>query len=248
MNTFHMNPEGFKKFYRRFLFIFLIVFIITPPTFAYVIPRNEFKILTFVITIMAFIICFGIGGFIGYRRLRETWLTYTLTIGEDYIFRKQLHYPDIKIEKDEITTIKNVYNGIVIKTKNWRKFILIPHGLEKIEDVKSLLSQWKPIEQYSKKKLFFAIFLGIIILCGVLLVLKYFLFPTISTKPSIITIDVILFILFSTVTVLLFIIKRLNLPIDERIPPRWFFIFAIIILVLLLISIVGHLLLDVPTK
>ena len=245
MNTFRLNPEGFKKFHRRILFIFLIVFIIIPPTLVYVVPRNEFKILPFIITMIVFIIGIGMGGFIGYRRLRETWPTYTLTIGEDYIFRKQLHYPDIKIEKDEITAIKNVYNGIVIKTKDWRKFILIPHGLEKMEEAKILLSQWKPINQYSKKKLFFAIFLGTIILCVVLLVFKFFLFPI---KPSRLTIDIIIFILLSAVTLLFLTIKKLNLPIDQRIAPRWFFIFEIIILVLLLISIVGHLLFDVSTK
>jgi hypothetical protein len=246
MNTFHLNTEGFKTFHKRFLFIFLIVFIIIPPTLVYVAPQNEFKILPFIITMIVFIIGIGMGGFIGYRRLRETWPTYTLTIGEDYIFRKQLHYPDIKIDKNEITTIKNVYMGVVIKTKDWRKFILIPHGLEKMEEAKYLLSQWKPIEKYSKKKIFFAVFLGTIIICGVLLFFKYFLFPI---KPSRITMDVIVFILLSTVLVLPFIIKRLKLPVDERaLAPRWFFILSIIILVLLLMSMLGHLLFDVLAK
>ena len=155
----------------------------------------------------------GLAFWCSLRKLRETSRTYSLTIGEDFILRKQLHHADVKIERDEITTIlKTITGDILVKNKNFLRFIVIPSGLDGLEDVERLLNQWKPIKQVSKKKTVCMLFIGVFILFWILAGLEYLVS---ATGFGLVTISILSFLAACLTTILLLLMWRFP-HLDDR--------------------------------
>jgi hypothetical protein len=182
-----------------------------------------------------FVIIFGgLGFYRGLRRMNETWSTYKLTVADDHILKQQSYHPGIRIERAEVTAIWKASTGdIVVKTKDWKKFIAIPRSLNGLQEVEGILSQWKPIKQYPRTKIFLSYSLPFLILLVVVLASRGYLRDHTPNMPAI-------FIAFLAITVVhLFVLRTLRrFPnLDERSKPkRWQFIFMIISILLFVIS------------
>ncbi len=236
MNTYGVKPEGFSVVRKRVLLGGGVVLVLALLGAAFAIPSRDHTILPFGITAVIFFIIAGSVFSRNLRRLRETWSTYTLAIGEDFILKQQSHYPDIRINREEITTIQKAYTGeLAVKTRNWRRFILIPRSLNGIEEVERLLSQWKPIVQYSKQKAMFAYSAGVLVLFGVLLAFRYFLS---GETPSLSSLS--LFVIIIMLLNIFGVREMRRFPnIDDRSKPkRWQFILQIGFLLLFVISLI----------
>ncbi len=234
MKTYTVKPEGINPVRKCMLFFSAVFLVLVLAGLALILP--EITTLSFGITAV-FVVLFGGFGFRrGLRRLVETWPTYTLTVADDYILKQQAHYPDIRISRDEVKSIRKVFTGeIAVKTKDWKKFIVIPPSLIGIEEVENLLGQWKPIKQVPRGMTLLQYFLPIFIVVLCIAVGRGYLRSS-GPDPAVI-IGAVLVILILNVF-LMRTLKRIP-NLDERSKPkRWRFILMIGYIVLMLVSIV----------
>lgn len=235
MRTYTVKPEGIDPVRKRML-LFGMSFIVIVLAGVWLIMPDVSPV-GFGAAVLFVIIFVGFGFRRGVQRLVETWPTYTLTVGDDYILKQQSHYPDIRINRDEVKAIRKVFTGeIAVKTRDWKKFIVIPPSLIGIEEVEAVLNQWTPIKPVPRAKAIFQYSAGIFIVLIFFAVGRSYLRGG-SPDPAVITI-VVLAILVANVF-LMRTMKRIP-NLDERSKPkRWRFILMIVYIVLLVISAVA---------
>jgi hypothetical protein len=239
MNTYRVKPEGFNSIQKRIWIggILAVIFALTGVA-AIISLEDRKSLLAFGLTVAT---VFIVAGFVFYRstkRLRESWQTYTLMIGDDLILRQQSHYPDITIRREEITKIQRVFTGdIVVKTKEWMKFISIPRSLNGIEEVEQILNQWKSVKQAPNQKLFLAltILVSVASFFGILFALRPFLS---DHRPGFLTSQIFPFIIAVVALIALSWLRRFPHIDDRSKPKRWQFILVVAYLMLTVISIV----------
>ncbi len=229
MKTYTVRPEGINPLRKRMLifgaaFALLVlggIRLLMPD-----VPPLAFGLATLFVGLFG-----GLGFRRGLRRLVETWPTYALTVGDDYILKRQYHYPDIRINVDEIKTIQKVFTGeIAVKTKDWKKFIVIPPSLIGVEEVEALLRQWKPITEVPRTKTLMYYFLLFLFAVPLFVAGRGYLKGG-APDPNVI-LAVVLVVLVLNVFVMRTMKRIPNL--DERAKPkRWRFIIMIGYIVLL---------------
>ena len=234
MKTYTVKPDGFNAVRRRMLITGISTFSISFLGAALLLSAGGLTPLGFG---LLFIIVFVAGGIAIRRSIqhqRETWSSYTLTLEDDYILKQQSHHADIRINLDEITAIQKAYTGdIVVKTKSWKKYILIPKGLNGFDEVESYLAGLKPIKK-QPVALMLSVFatVAVISLSAVGAIGVYLQGYT----PSLLTIFLVVIILLIMSLILLVVLRRMP-GVDERArPKRWHLIFMIGYILLLVIS------------
>jgi hypothetical protein len=78
----------------------------------------------------------------GIKRSRESWLSYELDIGEDFLTRRINDFPELEIQRHEITKIRESSTGLRVETESKDRVIGIAPALVGYEDAKTRLSQW----------------------------------------------------------------------------------------------------------
>lgn len=89
----------------------------------------------------------GIGLYVGTKRLRTTWMSYELELGENVVVRRQAGLPDVEIHRSGVSAIKeNPRNGIMIEADDPQACIFIPRALNHYEELRERLLEWKVFE------------------------------------------------------------------------------------------------------
>jgi len=151
VRTYHTAPEGFAPARNRLLrqrailcagiVVFLVV--LQYRTFADSWRSDSItSVLPAVIVLIFLLGALAVGVKIGNNRIRDSWLSYELTIGEDFLIRRMKDHPEIEIQRSEITAIREDGTGLRVQTKQRGYEIGIPSGLVGYEDAKSRVSQW----------------------------------------------------------------------------------------------------------
>ena len=250
MNTYGVRPGDFEAFKNRLLLLNGLIFLSVSVGLVFIFPfRDKIGIIamTTAIVLVLIIAFFAIKRTI--RRLREVWSTYSLTIDDDFILRTQLHHADIKIHKDEIKTIKKSFTGdLVVKSSDWRKFLIIPRSLNGLEEVERLLSQWKPIKPTSRRTLILSLSSAIVIFFGLLLLLRYVFsrFIYSNRHPDMLSIKIIILVLMVISFIPLWVLRSMP-QIDKRAKPKpWLFVLLIGYLILVVLSIAISIFIRIP--
>jgi hypothetical protein len=183
-----------------------------------------------------FVVLFGGFGFYrALRRMDETWPSYTLTVADDSLLKQQSHYPDIRIARDEVKALWRSSAGeIVVKTRDWKKFIVIPPSLIGLSEVEGLLGQWKPIKPYPRARTYFSYAVSFLIPLALIAFFRGYLR---DHTPGLATVSVAVLVLMAANLFLLRTLRRIP-NLDERSKPkRWRSVLAIVYLLLFVISI-----------
>lgn len=235
MNTYGVQPEGYRPIQKRVLFGSSISLAVALLVVGYLVkPSSGRDFTAFGLTAVTFAILGVVILSRSIRRIREVWSTYVLTIGEDYLLKQQSYYPDIRINKDEIKIVQKSFTGdIVIKTKDWRKFIIIPRSLNGLEEVERLLATWKPITLYSKRKMVLTMLAAFVLFLGCLGFGAYFLSGQKLTITTIYSGAIVIMIL---AVIGMWQLRRIQ-NLDERSKPKRWQLYAMIgYIILMLIS------------
>ncbi len=234
MKTYTVKPEGINPLQKRMLIFGTVFMVIVLAGVWLIMP--DIPPLAFGFVVLFLLIFGGMGFRRGMKRLAETWPSYILIVGDDYLLKQQAYYPDIRINREEIKTIQKIFTGeISVRTRDWKKFIVIPPSLVGIEEVETLLRQWKPIKQVPRGKTFFYYSLPVLIMAFLIAVSRGYL-RGFSPDPMVIIGAVI--VIFALNLFLMRTIKRIP-NLDERSKPkRWRFILMIVYIVLMLVSLV----------
>ncbi|MEK6743055.1 MAG: hypothetical protein AABZ15_05580 [Nitrospirota bacterium] len=163
MKTFGVKPEGINPIKKRMLMFGAAALVIVLASVGTVLPGGLAPLGYGFVTL--FVVVFGGFGFYrALRRMDETWPSYMLTMTDDSILKQQSHYPDIRIARDEVKAIwRSTAGEIVVKTRDWKKFIVIPPSLIGLSEVEGLLGRWKPIKPYPRSRTYLSYFLAFLI-------------------------------------------------------------------------------------
>jgi hypothetical protein len=151
VRTYHTTPEGFAPARNRILrqrallFAGVVVFIVVLQYGAFADSLRSGSISSILPAVFVLIFLLGtlaLGVKIGNKRIRDSWRSYELIIGEDFLIRKMKDHQEIEIRRSEITAIKEADNGLRVQTKQKGREIGIPSALVGYEDAKSRLRQW----------------------------------------------------------------------------------------------------------
>jgi hypothetical protein len=82
----------------------------------------------------------------GLKRNQESWISYELLIGEDFLIRRIKDFPELEIQQHEITAIKESAIGLHVETNRKDRAIGIASALVDFDDAKERLSRWMPVE------------------------------------------------------------------------------------------------------
>jgi len=150
MTIFKINENGRKELQKTTLkrtFAVVIPLIITVILVNYYQrggQSEDFILLLLVIPIIG--TAAGIGIFIGMKRQKKAFESYTLTISDQEIIREQLNTPMISIPFADVKSIDRNAKGFSIRSLSSAKDIIqIPAQIDDIEQLGAILSQIQPI-------------------------------------------------------------------------------------------------------
>jgi hypothetical protein len=101
-------------------------------------------------TVIFLLIIFGataLGLWKGMKRGQESWDSFELVVGEDVVLRRKKDFPDLEIQRHEVTRIRESTHGLSMATKLRDRAIGIPRALTDYEDARERLGRWMPLVQ-----------------------------------------------------------------------------------------------------
>ncbi len=233
MRTYTVKPEGIEVVRKRMLLFGAAFTVVVISSVWLLLP--DINPLAFGITMLIVALVGGFAFRRGMQRLAETWPTYTLTVADDHILKQQSHYPDIRIGRDEVKSIQKVFTGeIAVKTRDWKKFIVIPRSLNGIEEVEAVLRQWKPVKTVPRAKTILLYLMPVLVGVLFLAAIRGYLRGGAPSPGVIFAVAIVILVLN------LFVMRTVRrIPnLDERSKPkRWRSVLMIVSIVLLLLSL-----------
>jgi hypothetical protein len=151
VRTYRLAPEGFGAARTKLLrqraafFVGIVVFLLA---LQYKEFSNSwqggsiFSLLPALLSMLIALAALAFGAKKGIKRSRESWLSYELDIGEDFLTRRINDFPELEIQRHEITKIRESSTGLRVETESKDRVIGIAPALVGYEDAKTRLSQW----------------------------------------------------------------------------------------------------------
>jgi hypothetical protein len=153
VRTYHLASEGFAAARNRLLrqravlFVGILLFLLgftykefhetwRPNSIASFLPA------LFVVLILLVAIAFGLRK--GIKRNRESWDSFELLVGQDFVIRKMKDFPELEIQRHEVTRIRETSSGLYVETQVKDRTIGIARTLVNYEDARERLSRWLP--------------------------------------------------------------------------------------------------------
>jgi len=88
------------------------------------------------------------------KRNHESWNSYELLIGEDFVARRLKDLPEVEIQRHEITKIRETSAGLRVETNQKDRAIGIAPSLVGYDDAKERLSRWMMPVRESRQQWF----------------------------------------------------------------------------------------------
>jgi hypothetical protein len=236
MKTYTINPAVANPARKRMLLFGIAAVLLVPAGVIMLMSGRGLPLLENAGVVLFVLLFAGLAFRRSLRRMDETLPSYTLTVSEDSLLKQQAHHADVRLARTEVKTIwKSATGEIVMKTGDWRKFIVIPPSLIDVDEVERTLGQWKPIRPYPRAKTYLAFVLSLLGSLIAFIALRRFLEGGGLGMPVIIGGALGMMVLN---LVLLRMLRRLP-NLDERSrPKRGQYILAILTIIMFLLSIV----------
>ncbi len=156
VRTYRLAPEGFgaarNKLLRQRIVLFagLVVFLLAVQYKEFGDNWRQGSITSLLPALFVILIVFGalVRGVVkGVKRNQESWISYELVIGEDFLIRRIKDFPELEIQRHEVTAIKESAAGLHIETNLKDRAIGIASALVDYDDAKERLSRWLPVQE-----------------------------------------------------------------------------------------------------
>lgn len=153
VRTYRFPPEGYTTARNRVLKQSVVVFagaILFTLVFVYRMFGQTWhrdSIASFLPAVVAVLVLFGAlaGGLRkGIKRNRESWDSFELVVGEDFLIRRKKDFPELEIQRHDMTRIRETASGLYVETQVKDRTIGIARALVNYEDARERLSRWLP--------------------------------------------------------------------------------------------------------
>jgi hypothetical protein len=156
VRTYHLAPGGFgaarNKLLRQKsgLFVGILIFLFVVQYKVFGDSWRQGSIASLIPALFAFLftlaaLVFGVKKAI--KRNQESWVSFELTIGKDFLIRRIKDFPELEIQGHEVTAIKESGTGLHVETNLKDRAIGIASALVDYDDAKERLSRWMPIQE-----------------------------------------------------------------------------------------------------
>ncbi len=193
VQTFHLSQQGFAQFRKRMAISVLViilavlggVLIAAPPSLqdlARTVTResNPWSLITVesLAAILPLLMVPAVLAFFLIRTYNQQMAilkSIQIDLGENYILRRQLRVPDVRVGRNEITRLQETGEVLCVLTTKKFHALAVPRTLDHYEQVKAVLLTWAPLQQPSKpaQALNFGLALGAIL--GTVIILFSFI-------------------------------------------------------------------------
>jgi hypothetical protein len=162
VRTYHLAPEGFKAARNKLLkqkiafFVAIVLFLLflAYRLFGETWQRDSVaSVLPTVIFVLSISGALAVGVWRGAKRNRESWNSFELVLGEDFVIRRIKDFPELEIQRNEVTAIRESAVGLHIETNLKNRTIGIAKALIDYDDAKERLSRWTPVQQLHQGRL-----------------------------------------------------------------------------------------------
>jgi hypothetical protein len=159
VRTYHLAPEGFTAARNRLLrqrialFAGIILFLIVLACKEFGETWQRDSVASLLPTFLFVLIVLGalaVGLRKGNRRNQESWNSFELVVGEDFVIRKIKDFPELEIKRHEVTAIRESAVGLHVETNLKDRTIGIASALVDYDDAKERLSRWMPVQQLTQ--------------------------------------------------------------------------------------------------
>src|SRR5882724_10366375 len=156
VRTYHLAPEGFGAARNRLLrqrvvlFAGIAVFLVAVQYKEFGDSWRERPISSLLPALFFILIIFAAlvrGLMKGVKRNHESWISYELVIGQDFLIRRIKDFPELEIQQYEVTAIKESATGLHVETNLKDRAIGIASALVDYDDAKERLSRWMPVQE-----------------------------------------------------------------------------------------------------
>lgn len=156
VRIYRLSPEGFSASYRKLLWqrvitlmgVALIVFSVYFKEFRSSWPALSTASVVEAALLLLFVYCvIALSVLKGRKGRQEAWNSYELVLGNDFIIRRMQNVPELEIQQNEITAIKENADGLRVETATTGRVIGISTTLEGYQDARERLSRWMPPQE-----------------------------------------------------------------------------------------------------
>jgi len=156
VRTYHLAPEGFGAARNRLLrqrvvlFAGIVVFLAAVQYKEFGDSWRERSTSSLLPALFFILVIFGAlvrGLMKGVKRNQESWISYELVIGQDFLIRRIKDFPELEIQRHEVTAIKESATGLHVETNLKDRAIGIASALVDYDDAKERLSRWMPVQE-----------------------------------------------------------------------------------------------------
>jgi hypothetical protein len=154
VRTYHLPPEAYatarNKVLRQIAVVFagmvLFALVLAYKMFGQTWHQNSIASL---LPTIVFVLLFSgalVAGFRkGIKRNQESWDSFELVVGEDFVITRKKDFPELEIQRHEVTRIRESATGLYVETKFKDRTIGIARALTDYEDARERLSRWMPL-------------------------------------------------------------------------------------------------------
>ncbi len=152
MQTYTLSPQGILKLRRRLLqrtaVIFSVILVVAGAGILSQFRGEWSEIVSLPFAALILIVVLRIGFSRSAKQAQETWESINVEMGDDYIARRQIRIPELRIRRAEITSIQETGDGLRITTADKFHSLIVPIALDEpdYQAIKTTLSAWMPIQ------------------------------------------------------------------------------------------------------
>lgn len=154
MRTYRLPPRGFPV-YRRTLIRngILVAGLVLAAGFWLVLRQAEEDTLPILLVMVPFLaVVFGFAIRKAIRQQKEIWSSVEIRMDDGAITRSQLRIPELLIRREELATVRESAQGLIVKSTDRFRSLLIPRLLDPGDytEIREDLATWVPIEAAGK--------------------------------------------------------------------------------------------------
>lgn len=145
MKTYKLDSEKLPKQKRSIILLYGATFLVMLIVL-YMINRNNPNSSQMLWMIPLLALLYGYMGWRAYKTRADLWNGYSLEIGDSGIIQNQPKYPELRINRNDVTTVDEKPNGLVVSTVQAQRVLGIPREFlseADFQEVRNTLKAWE---------------------------------------------------------------------------------------------------------
>jgi hypothetical protein len=142
LRKYKLDPDKFPRVRRNIILAYILMALVALGVIYLYIQEALFGQAW---TLIPFIlVVFAAAGWFALRQRQKVWEEFQLMVKDNALFRRTPKSPEIRINRSDVTGVKEVRHGLILSTPAKENTLLIPRELpdEEYQEIKRTLTRW----------------------------------------------------------------------------------------------------------